>query len=336
MGTYRDWALGAIVAAALVLGACREQLNMLKARQAFKKANVAYSVKEYEQAIEDYERVLELDPNGDPRVIIPAHFYLGSSHHLLYRPTKFDDPENEEHLDTAIDLYEKTLEIAPDGDPTRQYAYEQLAAIYRDNLDDLETAEEYFNKLIELDPERPERYYALGDLYERFHDPEENPLIDKAIEAYERPVQMNPDDPIAYRQVAALLNKYGRFEETMEWLGKARDVQVDSPDGYYIVATHYWDKVYRDPDLTMKERQEYIDLGLKELEGALELKPDYIDALVYTGLLLREQAKIERNPAKRRELEDEANRYRDMALEIKKEQDAAAAAAAAAEQETTQ
>ncbi|MFQ5793061.1 MAG: hypothetical protein ACE5JI_21530, partial [Acidobacteriota bacterium] len=233
MNTRRGWTLGATFAAAIALGACQQTMNMLKARQAFKDANVAYSAKEYGKAIEEYQKVLELDPEGDPRVIIPAYFYAGSSHHLLYRPARFDDPENEAHLDSAIELYEKTLEkVAEASDSPHQeqlkpyirYANEQLAAIYRDNLDDLEMSEKYYRALIELEPEAPETWYALGDLYERFYDPdleeeegeegesedsEAEPkmsLLDKAIEAYRKPVEMNPDDPVEYRQVAARLN----------------------------------------------------------------------------------------------------------------------------------
>ncbi len=328
MKTRRGYVVGVIVVAALAIGGC----NMLKARQAFKEANGAYGAKDYEVAIEKYNRVLELDPEGDPRVIVPAHFYMGSSHHLIYRPTRKDDPENDAHLEKAIELYEKSLDIAEEGDPIRQYAYEQLGAIYRDIRDDLLVAEEIYLQLIELDPERPERYYALGDLYERFHDPEELPLLEKAIEAYQQPVAMNPEDPVGYRHVAALLNKYGRFDETMQWQGRARDVNPSDPEGYYIVATHYWDKVYRDPDLTNTQRREYIALGREELDKALELNEQYVDALIYKNLLLREEAKIEPNARRRAELGEQANAIRDQALEIKKAREEAARAAAAAKE----
>jgi tetratricopeptide (TPR) repeat protein len=324
--------VGVIVVAALAIGGCSEQLNMLKARQAFKEANGAYAAKEYEVAIEKYNRVLELDPEGDPRVIVPAYFYLGSSHHLIYRPTRQDDAENDAHLEKAIELYEKSLDITEEGNPIRQYAYEQLGAIYRDVLDDFPVAEECYLALIDLDPERPERYYALGDLYERFDDPEELPLIEKAIEAYQQPVAMNPEDPVGYRHVAALLNKYGRFEETMQWQGRATDINPNDPEGYYIVATHYWDKVYRDPDLSTTQRKEFIVLGQEALDRALELNQQYVDALVYKNLLLREEAKLEPNARRRAELEGQANALRDQALEIKKAEDEAARAAASAEE----
>lgn len=331
MNRHRGVAAAIIAITALALGACTEQINMLKARQAFQDANTQYTNKEYEVAIEEYERVLELDPTGDPRVIIPTHFYLGSSHHLLYRPTS-REPENIAHMDSAIEHYTEALEMAQEGDPIRQYALEQLAAIYRDVRNDFETAEQFYLELIALAPDVPERYYTLGDLYERFHEPERLPLLDKAIEAYQRPVSMNPEDPVAYRHVAAVLNRYGRFDETIEWLQMAKEARTTDAEGYYLIATHYWDKVYRDPDLTTEQRREFTALGIDELDAALEIDPEYVDALVYKGLLLREQAKLEPNAETRAELESQANELRDRAMVLKEEQEEAAAIAEAAGQ----
>jgi len=56
------------------------------------------------------------------------------------------------------------------------------------------------------------------------------------------------------------------------------------PDGYYKVATFYWDKAYRDPMLTDQQKDAYADKGLEAVGRALELKRDYIDAIVYKGL----------------------------------------------------
>lgn len=322
----------------LALGACGDTINMLKARQAFQTANGAYGTKEYQMAIEEYERVLELDPSGDRRVILPTHFYIGSSHHLIFSASRLDPESRKMRIDNAIKYYEKTIELVDGGgefqdqlEVYRQYAAEQLAAIYRDNRQDFANAEKYSLMLIDMEPEKPERYYALGDIYERFHDPDEMPLVEKAIECYEKPIEMSPNDPIAYRQMAGLFNKYGRFDDTMEWLGKARDLDPDNPEGYYLIATHLWDKVYRDPDLSMKQREEFIDSGMEQLDTALGINSEYVDALVYKNLLLREQAKIEEIKGNKRradELIAEANRLRDRALELKKEQEAEQAAQA--------
>jgi len=316
----------------------QQKWNMLKSRRAFKQANLDYANKAYPDAIAGYNRTLELDPNPDPRVLVTTYFYRGSSHHLLYKPSRPDDPENSQQLEAAIKDYEKSQELAVKYAkdysmlaPYEQYAMEQLAAIYRDNLDDFQSAEKYFKSLIDLDPKTPERYYALADVYERFNDPEDLPLLEQAIEAYKKPVDLHPEDPIAYRQVANLLNKYGRFDETMEWLGKARDVQANNPEGYYLIAVHYWDKVYRDPSLTEKDKKSYIELGLEQLNQALQIDDQYIDALIYKNLLLREQAKVD--PKRKADLEKEANELRDkaMALREKKQEEEKAAKAAAAE-----
>jgi tetratricopeptide (TPR) repeat protein len=332
----RHIGLALVLMVAIALGACGNAFNVLKARQAFQTANGAYGSKEYVTAIEDYEKCLELDPNGDRRVVLPAHFYIGSSHHLILSASRLDSAAREMRIDNAIKYYTQTIELVDEGgefqdqlEIYKQYAAEQLAAIYRDNKQDFVNAEKYTVMLIQMEPDKPERYYALGDIYERFHDPDEMPLLDKAIEAFEKPVEMTPDDPLAYRQMAALYNRYGRFDDTMEWLSKARDLNADDPEGFYLIATHYWDKVYRDPDLSMDERKEFIGLGLEQLEKAREINPQYVDALVYTGLLLREQAKIEEISGNKRRADQliaEANEYRDRALELKKEQEAQEAA----------
>jgi tetratricopeptide (TPR) repeat protein len=336
MQTHRGKAFRVLLVALVSLSSCsnvEQKWNMLKSRRAFKQANLAYSNKEYEKAIGFYDSTLALDSNPDPRVLVTTYFYRGSSHHLLYRPSQ-DDPENNAQLEAAIKDYEKAIELSEKYSseyemikPYRQYGMEQLAAIYRDNLDDFSNAERYFKGLIEVDKQTPERYYALADVYERFHDPEELPLLEQAIEAYKTPVGLKPDDPIAYRQVANLLNKYGRFDETMEWLAKARDVQANDPEGYYLIAVHYWDKVYRDPSLTDQDKKAFIELGMGQLDTALEMNPDYIDALIYKNLLLREQAKVE--PRRKAELEQMANELRDRALVLKEKEEAAAKAAAA-------
>lgn len=341
MRTHR---IAFILLASFALSSCgvEQKWNMLKSRRAFKQANQAYANKEYPQAIDYYNRTLELDTQPDPRVLVTTYFYRGSSNHLQYSPYgKQGDAENEAYLASGIEDYETALELSREHSgefemlaPYQQYAMEQLAAIYRDNLSDFPKAEQYFKGLIELDSETPERYYALADVYERFHNETERPLLEQAIEAYKKPVDMSPDDPLSYRQVANLLNKYGRFEETMDWLGKARDVNADDPEGYYLIAVHYWDKVYRDPDLDTSAKRDYIELGIDQLDRSLEINDEYVDALIYKNLLLREKAKV--SPGQSDALTAEANELRDKAMALREAQAAAADAAAAAAAEEAQ
>jgi hypothetical protein len=44
------------------------------------------------------------------------------------------------------------------------------------------------------------------------------------------------------------------------------------------------------------------------VDHALQLKPDYVEAIVYKGLLLRLQANLEKDPAKQQQLLKDATR----------------------------
>jgi len=68
-----------------------------------------------------------------------------------------------------------------------------------------------------------------------------------------------------------------------------------------------------------------IDEGIKALEKAIELKPDYVDAIAYMNLMYREKADLEADPsarnadvAKANDLNAQANNL------IKKQQEKAA------------
>ena len=79
-------------------------LRKVQAKAAIKDGNKDYKDENFKQAIEDYERAVEHDPD-----FAEAWFYLGSSHQALYRPGK-ETPENKAHLEKAIDAYKKSLE----------------------------------------------------------------------------------------------------------------------------------------------------------------------------------------------------------------------------------
>jgi hypothetical protein len=55
---------------------------------------------------------------------------------------------------------------------------------------------------------------------------------------------------------------------------------------------------------------------------ALSIKSDFVEALIYKGLLLREQAKLTSNPATRNNLMEEAQVLQKQAVELKKQQEA--------------
>jgi tetratricopeptide (TPR) repeat protein len=98
-----------------------------------------------------------------------------------------------------------------------------------------------------------------------------------------------------------------------------------------------WNKSYNDPSLSFETRTQYVETGLQALEKSIQIKPDYIEAVTYYNLLLREKAKLTTDATERATLIAQANEYQLKAVQLRKEQaerEKAAAAAPAPQPET--
>ena len=110
------------------------------------------------------------------------------------------------------------------------------------------------------------------------------------------------------------------FEKTIDALNQRAAIEPNNPEAFYTISTYYWDKAYRDFRLKDAEKQAFVTKGIEQVDKALQLKADYMEALTYKNLLLRLQANLEKDPAKQASLLKEADRLRDQALEMKKKQ----------------
>jgi hypothetical protein len=66
------------------------------------------------------------------------------------------------------------------------------------------------------------------------------------------------------------------------------------------------------------DKRTYVDKGMAAINKSIEIRPDYVEALVYKNLLLRLQANLETSPARQQALIKEADQLRDQAEEIRK------------------
>jgi tetratricopeptide (TPR) repeat protein len=321
---FQALAIAPLIVAMAGLGCARVQ-----ARAAFKDGNKAYVEENFRQAIEHYERAIELDPS-----ITPAYFYLASSYQALFRPAK-DTPENDQLLVTAIDLYKKTLEVTKAGasDTDKQVRMNTLSAltsIYSEEpYRNFDTAISYANELVQEKPDDIHNLFAMANLYERFDHYEE------AEATYRRAADVDASDITACGALAAFYNKplwdgQSKFDEAIATLQRCANLVPDDPTGFYKVASFYWDKAYRDPLLDDEQKNEYADHGLEAVEKALQLKPDYIDALVYKGLLFRVKAQVTQDRRERFQYLDQAQILQKQALELKRQEQAEAEEAARA------
>jgi tetratricopeptide (TPR) repeat protein len=135
-----------------------------------------------------------------------------------------------------------------------------------------------------------------------------------------------------------------RFEESKTYHKRHIALRPEDPEPYYWIGVIDWTLTYRsnlemrgnwrlahagkplkddDPlppdvrDAYSKENGQLIDEGIDDLKKALELRPDYDDAMAYLNLLLRRKADEAATPDERASLLKQADDYVEKAKEIK-------------------
>jgi tetratricopeptide (TPR) repeat protein len=285
-----------------------EVMGMFK----FKQANQAYVSQDYERAVTLYEETVKNDPNN-----AIVYFYLGNSYDNLYKPSEKGKPENDAIMAKAVDNYALAVEKLDANDPTQAkikgLALQYLMAAYgADKLDDPVKAEPVIIRLIQLDPAEPANYFQLGKLYEDAGE------YEAAEKVYTAAKDAKGTDPNVYMQLAAFYSRQGNFPKTIEAYEQRAQTEPNNPEGFYAIATQYWDQAYRGPGVKEADKKAYVQKGNVAIDKAIEIRPDYVEALVYKNLLLRLQANLESNPSTQQALIKQADSFRDKAEEIRK------------------
>jgi tetratricopeptide (TPR) repeat protein len=290
------------------------KVGEIKAKKAFKSANQAYQAQDYKKAAEFYEEAVAADPNLDA-----AYFFLGNSYDNLYKPSKKGDAANDALMQKAVDNYQKAAEKLsasgkPDDKKLSTLSLQYLVAAYGpDKLNDPAKAEPVVQRMIQLEPGEPSNYFALAKIYE------DAGAYEEAEKVLQQAKQAKPTDPAVYMTLAGYYNRQGHFEKTIEALEERAAKEPNNPEAFYTIATYYWDEAYRDFKLKEAEKRTFVGKGVEAVDHALQIKPDYMEALVYKNLLLRLQANLEKDPAKQQQLIKDADKLRDKAQELRKQ-----------------
>jgi tetratricopeptide (TPR) repeat protein len=161
----------------------------------------------------------------------------------------------------------------------------------------------------------------MANLFEKFEK------VEEAEKTYEQIRKSNPNDPKACGALAAFYNKplwggRSKFDQAIDVLLSCAALDPGNAEGYQKVATFYWDKSYRDPMLTDDQKKVYADKGLEAVDKALQIKPDYFEAVIFKGLLYRVKATVETNPRLRQQYLEQAATLQKQGLDLKKQQQA--------------
>jgi tetratricopeptide (TPR) repeat protein len=290
------------------------KVGEIKAKKAFKAANQQYQGQDYKKASELYEEAIAADPNLDS-----AYFFLGNSYDNQYKPSKKGDATNDAMLTKAVDNYQKAAEKLsaspkPEDKKLGTLSLQYLVAAYGpDKMNDPAKAEPVVQKMIQLEPSEPANYFALAKIYE------DAGAYEEAEKVLQQAKQARPSDPSVYMTLAGYYNRQGHFDKTIEALEERAAKEPNNPEAFYTIATYYWDEAYRDFKLKENEKREFVGKGVEAVDHALQIKPDYMEALVYKNLLLRLQANLEKDATKQQALIKEADKLRDKAQELRKQ-----------------
>ena len=217
-------------------------------------------------------------------------------------------------------------------------------------------AVEDFKQAKDLDPTLMNARLYLATAYATQYIPgapssENIRMGEQAVKEFQDVLTVDPNNISAIDGIGSILyNMAGtpftpsRFEESKTYHMKHIALKPEDPDPYYWVGVIDWTLAYRS-DLEkrgnwrlahpgkplkddepmpsdvradyLKENGQLIDEGIANLHKAIELRPDYDDAMAYLNLLLRRKADEAATPDERASLLQQADELIDKAKEIK-------------------
>jgi tetratricopeptide (TPR) repeat protein len=315
-----------VVGVALATVGCgKYSISNIRALKAFQDGSDSYKRGDFAGAITHYQESIDRNPEFGF-----AYFFLGNSYDNLFKPARKGDPANDQNLIKATEYYRTAIQkLATSPEPQapmiRKRSYEFLIAAYGpDKLDDFSQAEPLALELISIDPNEPGNYSALSRLYEDQGRYQEAEAILQKLAA------QRPNDPLTYQFLAGFYDRQGNFEKTIEAWKQRANAEPNNPEAWQAIATFYFDETSTNKELRPNVARDYAIAGIQATNRALELNPEYFEAVAYKNILLRQQANYERSPAVQKQLIAEADVLLARAKELQAKQAGQAVADAAA------
>src|SRR5262252_7174839 len=196
-----------------------------------------------------------------------------------------------------------------------------------------EEAIEHFKNAVQLDPSLLNARLYLATAYMQQYipgadSPENNRFAEQAIDEFQKVLDSNPPKEqkiLALKGIASLYFNMKKMEEAKKYHEQVAALDPNDPEVYYSIAVIDWTQAYQ-PRLEARAK-----LGLKptdttidkktcaELKKAIDLRPDYDDAMAYLNLMYRERADLEcDNPDARKADLKTADDWVDKTLATKK------------------
>jgi tetratricopeptide (TPR) repeat protein len=212
-----------------------------------------------------------------------------------------------------------------------------------------EEAITHFQQAVELDPGLLNGRLYLATAYAQQYIPgadteDNNRMAEQAIDQFKKVLDMKPgrDQQVSsLKGIASLYFNMKKLDQAKEYHQKVTELDPNDPEAYYSIGVIDWTKSYQPrmeeraklglkPDEQLKDKKVCAALsaknsgaikdGIENLNKALQLRPDYDDAMAYMNLLYREKADLEcEDPAARSADLKTADEWVDKTMATKKE-----------------
>jgi len=219
------------------------------------------------------------------------------------------------------------------------------------------TAVEHFKEAVRLDPEFPTARLYLATAYMSQYipgaDSEENMQNARAAEQeFHRVLEKDPNNALAIESLASLHynqaqggqtldEKVKKLDEAAKWYTRLAEVDPNNKTAFYSLGVITWAKWYpklmearnklgmkpedpgpiKDKKVRDELRAQWlttVNQGIQHLERALQIDPEYDEAMAYMNLLIRERADLSETPDAYKKDIEVADNWVQKALDTKK------------------
>jgi tetratricopeptide (TPR) repeat protein len=182
-----------------------------------------------------------------------------------------------------------------------------------------EQAIDHFQNAVNLDPSLENARLYLATAYTQMYIPEvDTPenlrMAEQAIDQFKAVLEKDPKSVNSVKGIAYLYLQQKKFDDANSYYRKALEIDPNDPESYYTLGVIAWTRSYKPrmeeraklglkPDQPLKDKKvceslkekgwNIVQDGIDSLKKALDLRPDYDDAMAYTNLLYREKADLE-------------------------------------------
>ena len=108
-----------------------------------------------------------------------------------------------------------------------------------------------------------------------------------------------------------------QFEKLEEQMKAKLASEPSNIEVRHALGSLSWERACRDSALADVQKREYVALGLREIDLALQANPQYYEAMIFKSLLIKLQATLEPDPEKQQALISEADKLRAEAIRLK-------------------